>query len=381
MRSISLRLLALCVILPPALYILSLQGIETYARRSYQQRLESSLVGDAQPLLEGREQLDDRIAANVRRFVEGLSLPRWGLQLRVRVTTETGRMLYPTMMTTEPLALVPEDRAKLAAENFRLLQEGLRVELDLRLAHGSLLANLLLVVYLGAALLAMGIHYRRVMQQATREEAQSRDFLQRMERLSQRHRELLKSLAVEKARLAKDLDAARGELATRQASADSNEEAMIEEIEALEGQIEENLQRQIDQEEEIQALKEKLAELEKESSRVAGARKRSRQDVAKRFAALYKQTRFHPRAIEGFDDLPEDLKLRCEETINLLDRDPDQVTIKRKVFSKSRETFFEVVFAYRGRLYFRKTGGRGVEVVVIGSKNSQERDLGFLENL
>ena len=36
------------------------------------------------------------------------------------------------------------------------------------------------------------------------------------ERLSQRHRELLKSLAAEKARLAKDLDAARGELATRQ---------------------------------------------------------------------------------------------------------------------------------------------------------------------
>jgi hypothetical protein len=381
MRHISLRLLTLCVILPPALYILSLQGIETYARSSYQQQLESVLVGDAQLLLEGREQLDDRIAGNVRRFVEHLSLPRWGLVLHVHVATETGRMLYPALMATDPQALVPEDRAAVAAENFRLLQEGLRVELDLRLPHGSLLANLLLTLYLGAALLVMGIHYRRVMQQASREEAQSKDFLQRMERLSQRHRELLKSLAAEKARLAKDLDAARGELATRQASAHSNEEAMIEEIEALEGQIEENLDRQIRQEEEIQALKDKLAELERESSRVAGAKKRSRQDTGKRFAALYKETRFHPRAIEGFDDLPEDLKLRCEETINLLDRDPDQVTVKRKVFSKSRETFFEVVFAYRGRLYFRKTAGRGVEVVVIGSKNSQDRDLVFLESL
>lgn len=381
MRSISLRLLALCVILPPALYILSLQGIESYARRSYQHRLESVLIGDAQPLLEGREPLDDRIAANVRHFVRGLKLPDWGLRLRVGVKTESGRMIYPAPVPTDPLALVPEDRAAVAAENFRLLQEGLRVELDLRLPHGSLLANLLILVYLGAALLVMGIHYRRVMQQATREEAQSRDFLQRMERLAQRHRELLKSLTTEKARLAKELDAARGELASRQASADSNEEAMIEEIETLEGQIEENLERQIRQEEEIQALKEKLTELEKESSRLAGAKKRSRQDVAKRFGALYKQTRFHPRAIDGFDDLPEDLKLRCEETIHLLDRDPDQVTIKRKVFSKSRETLFEVVFAYRGRLYFRKTAGRGVEVVAIGSKNTQDRDLAFLESI
>jgi hypothetical protein len=48
---------------------------------------------------------------------------------------------------------------------------------------------------------------------------------------------------------------------------------------------------------------------------------------------------------------------------------------------KNRETVLEVVFAYKGRLYFRKREDRRVEVVAIGTKNTQERELEFLANL
>ena len=198
-----------------------------------------------------------------------------------------------------------------------------------------------------------------------------------MERLSRRHRKLLESLATEKARIAKDLEAVRQELDTSRTSADRNEDAMIEEILALEKKLDENVEQQLRQDDQIEALQAKLTEYEKQQNRDARSRKRTVRDVGKRFVTLYKNTRFHERAIEGFDDLPEDMKLRCEELIYQLDHDPDQVTVKRKVFSKSRETFFELVFAYRGRLYFRKTATRGVEVVTIGTKNSQERDLGL----
>ncbi len=381
MRLISLRLLALCVILPPALYILSLQGVEAYARRSYDPGIQTVLVGDVQPLLDGRVHLENQVTANIRRFLRELRLPRWGLQLRISVTTKNGQMIYPSPVPTDPLAMMPEDPAATAAENYRLLQEGLQVDLDLSLPHDSLLANLLLVVYLGAALLVMGIHYRLAQGQASREEARTTDFLERMERLSRRHRRLLESLIAEKARLAQDLGRVRSELETRRESADRNEEAMIDEIVALEQKIAENVDQQLRQQEEIKALKEKLAAFEAESARGARAKKRPRQETAKRFSALYKETRFHQRAIEGFDDLPDDLKLRCEEAIHQLDRDPEQVSVKRKVFSKSHETFFEVVFAYRGRIYFRKTAGRGVEIVAVGTKNSQDRDLTFLDSL
>ena len=159
MRLISLRLLALCIVLPPALYILSIQGVESYARRSYNRQIEAVLIGDAHPLLDGRVRLEERVAANIHSFVRNRRLPHWGLQLWIHVTTQAGRMIYPAPGVINPLDLVPEDPAATAADNYRLLQEGLKVDLDLRLPYNTLLANLLLAGYIGAALLVMVIHY------------------------------------------------------------------------------------------------------------------------------------------------------------------------------------------------------------------------------
>lgn len=58
------------------------------------------------------------------------------------------------------------------------------------------------------------------------------------------------------------------------------------------------------------------------------------------------------------------------------------MTIKRKVFSKkSRETVLEVLFAYRGRLYFRTSRDQHVEILTIGTKNTQLKDLEFIDRL
>lgn len=88
------------------------------------------------------------------------------------------------------------------------------------------------------------------------------------------------------------------------------------------------------------------------------------------------------RAIEGFVDLTEEMKIKAEEVIHQLNDDPKLVQIKRKVFGKkNRETVFEVLFAYKGRLYFRKIAGTQMEVVVIGTKLTQNKDLSFIEKL
>jgi len=58
------------------------------------------------------------------------------------------------------------------------------------------------------------------------------------------------------------------------------------------------------------------------------------------------------------------------------------VQIKRKVFSKrGRDTVLEVIFAYKGRLYFRQSKNKGVEILSIGTKNTQGKDLEFLDAL
>ena len=80
--------------------------------------------------------------------------------------------------------------------------------------------------------------------------------------------------------------------------------------------------------------------------------------------------------------MPENLKIKVEEIIHQLNDDPSKVPIKRKVFGrKNRQTVLEVVFGYKGRLYYRKTKEQRIEVLTIGTKNNQMRDLEFLRGL
>ena len=62
--------------------------------------------------------------------------------------------------------------------------------------------------------------------------------------------------------------------------------------------------------------------------------------------------------------------------------DTKRVPIKRKVFGKkNRETVFEVLFSYKGRLYYCYTQGQKPEVVAIGTKRTQTKDLAFIDQL
>jgi hypothetical protein len=81
-------------------------------------------------------------------------------------------------------------------------------------------------------------------------------------------------------------------------------------------------------------------------------------------------------------DLEEDMQLKAEEVIHTLNQDCGKVPVKRKVFSgKGALSVVESEFAHRGRMYWRRNASGKVEVLVIGTKNSQGRDLAHLEAL
>jgi len=42
---------------------------------------------------------------------------------------------------------------------------------------------------------------------------------------------------------------------------------------------------------------------------------------------------------------------------------------------------FEVIFSYSGRIYFKKRDGRKVEIITIGTKNTQEQDMTFMQSI
>jgi hypothetical protein len=86
--------------------------------------------------------------------------------------------------------------------------------------------------------------------------------------------------------------------------------------------------------------------------------------------------------VEGFLELQPDMQLKAEEVVHALNEGSNKVQVKRKVFSKkSSLTAFETVFAYKGRIYWRKTSDGRVEILAVGTKNTQHKDLNYLDSL
>ena len=129
-------------------------------------------------------------------------------------------------------------------------------------------------------------------------------------------------------------------------------------------------------------LKTKITELEKSRNHLSKQKEKSIEKLGKRFKALYKNIELTQRALNALTDMTDDMSLKAEEIIHQLNSDPDLVSVKRKVFSKKGKTAsFEVVFAYNGRLYFRRTNGKRIKILTIGSKNTQSKDLMFIDNI
>ena len=104
--------------------------------------------------------------------------------------------------------------------------------------------------------------------------------------------------------------------------------------------------------------------------------------ILKRFNTLYKKVDFHERALEGFLELTQDLQLKAEEMIHYLDQDYNQVRVKKKVFSKKGvATALQSEFAYHGRIYWKVGSDGRPQVLNIGTKNTQRKDLTYLESL
>ena len=156
---------------------------------------------------------------------------------------------------------------------------------------------------------------------------------------------------------------------------------MFQEIITLEEKFNAFIEFKQIKEKEIEELKSKIQIYERRKT--PRIRRNEFDFMLKRFSVLYKTVEMNRKALTGFLSLDEEHQIKVEEIIHLLDRDPDKVIIKRKVFSgkKNRTTCFEVLFAYNGRLYFTKNEKNIIEVLVIGTKNTQTKDMEFIHNL
>lgn len=382
MKYFPFKALILCILLPPLLYVLTVQGLEYYLEAAYQQALESRYTGDAQLLLEGRSTLKEAVHRNIEAFLAEKALIRMGVDTQVTVTTGQGVMLYPVEMDVLSRGLEGPNLMAVASENFQLLSEGLNLRLAVRVPPLSTLPIAILVGYLGLTLVVFQFFYRRGSRRSLAEDSRRREEVAALKAKEQATLNNLEQAAEAREVLGQQLGKLKNELHSERDKASATEEEMLEELLQLEDKLKENEKLQAQQDEEMAGLREQILKCEHDIEKKVGKPKLKVAEVAaKRFATLYKQLRMHDRALSGYADLTDEMKIKAEEVIHQLDADPSKVTIKRKVFGKkNRETVFEVIFAYKGRLYFRKAP-QGVEVVVIGTKQTQQKDLTFLDNL
>jgi hypothetical protein len=381
MRFFSIKILVLCILLPPVLYLLTVLLLERQVESRIARQIEEVYTGDPRALLDGSVRLEDALEANIRQYLGASALARHGFAVRVSVSTGSGKLLYPSALDPPGVGHSQPDPQRVAVENFALLSEGLAVHVEARLEHNRLISNAVLSAYVFAALALLLAHYRAAGRKLSREEGERRSEIERLAQLERQNTAKLADLQSERERLRLEFERVKSAMEGERARADRNEDDLIGEIESLETKLNENLGRQTSQEEEIRGLKEKIELLEKEQRREDRGRSKTAAAIQKRFATLYKNLTVNERAVDGLLELNEELRLKAEEVIHQLNAAPDLVVIKRKVFGKkNRETVLEVVFAYKGRLYFRRREGR-VEVVAVGTKNTQERELEFLASL
>lgn len=374
MKHLSFKILILYILLPPVLYILSAQSIEKHLKARYLSEIKDIYIGDTLQLFDGSVRLQDAVTKNIDLFLQNKALISYGVKTNITVATEQGTLVYPAPFEESTGPLPRFDPAQVAADNYNLMHEGLLVQVDLKLEYNTLLSNVIISFYIFASILALYFYYLAGLKKAKMDELEKSTEMDRLLNIEKEYNNNLIALEREKEKLTSKYSKIKKELENEKIKATSAEDEMIAEIITLEEKIEMNLSLQEEQRKEINASKQKIKRFE------GGKQKTKGYDTTqKRFKALYKNITINERAISGFMELTDDLRIKSEEIIHKLNENPKLVPIKRKVFGeKNRKPVQEVIFAYKGRLYFHVAKEGRIEVLAVGTKNTQTKDMGFL---
>jgi hypothetical protein len=346
------------------------------------EEIKDVYIGDSRLLFDGSVSVKDAVNKNITRYLREQWLVKIGLKLDVIVTTRKGTIIFPAILEDPAAAVSPSDPMQIAAENYNLLNDGLVVHIDSEILYYKPISIGILFLYIGISLAFMAVSSRRSFRKAKMEEMEKLRTINRLIEREKHSLDILKKLGKKRNELNIRYDELRDELEKEKLQASKTEDGMLEEIISLEEELNRNVGMQQEQQQEIDRLKSEIERFEKNNQKGKQKNKKGVDSTGRRFKALYKSIVINKRALDGFVSLPEDMKIKCEEVIHQLNENPEQVHIKRKVFSKkSNETVLEILFAYKGRLYFRRLSDQRVEVLTIGTKNTQIKDLEFIDTL
>jgi hypothetical protein len=381
MKNFPYKILFLCIFLPPVCYILTLNALEQYLQKRETEKVRAILIQNQEALYHGWYTVKDEVSRNVGDYLSRGLKYRLGVRTNILVKTGDDRILFPSesagvdggadfaMQQTDSLRYM-----EVASENYRILSEGLTLSVAVRIRHNSWLANAILVFYVFLAVVVFrqvvrkglresereGAEQKRLIDSVTLQLTQAESKLTEVEAKEAEHLGKINALKEERTDLAKDID------------------GLLEEIENQEAGLSEQIRLKEEMTGQVLQLR---TELDKVAAKIK-KKKKTTDATAKRFAVLYKNLAFTERAVEGFLELSDEFQLKAEEVIHKLNEDESAVSVKRKVFGKGGKlNVLEVPFSYSGRIYYQKDSRTKKTVVALGTKNTQDKDLAYLESM
>lgn len=375
----------ICLLVTPILYIATLSSCEKYLNKRYSLQIQDILIGDSTPLMDGSVRVEEQVAKNIHAFLkQDWIIQKTRFDLNILVTTMHGKIIYPVFLDIN--SNVQDLNAEfntdaIAKNNFNILNNGLNVKIEANLSHGSFIGNSILIVYFGVSFVIFFVFYKIGSSKAAIDRKKNNQLIADLKKEEKNYKQILDDLKKERQGLFENIKALNAKYQEDKRKAKINEEEMFEEIVSLEEKFNTFLELKQSKEKEIEELKSKIQLYERRKT--PKGRRNEFDFITKRFSVLYKNLEMNRKALLGFLNLSEEHQIKVEELIHLLDLDPDKITIKRKVFSgkKNRTTCYEVLFAYNGRLYYKKNENNKIEILVIGTKNTQGKDMEFIHNL
>ncbi len=149
MKTFPFKILFLCIFLPPVCYILTLNGLETYLGKRETERVQELMIQDQQALFEGRHTIKQEINRNIGRYLSDDFKHRIGIRTEILVRTRDDRILYPSQTKLDTASPFEKEGGfaetgleslrytEVASENYRILSEGLVLDVDLQIGQNT----------------------------------------------------------------------------------------------------------------------------------------------------------------------------------------------------------------------------------------------------
>ncbi len=388
MKRFPFKILLISIILPPLCYILTLQLLDSYFQKHEESQINQILIQNDEALYEGQYTVKEEINRNIGEYLSRCLKYKLGVKIDILVKTKDDHILYPSQFEMghksfqeaddfSELQVEALNYVEVGAENYKILNEGLTLNVNVKIKHYGLLSNSIIGFYIFIFVLIGHRFIKKEIRETERQEKKHETVVRGLTRRLRKADTGLKAVKVNQVDYLKKIVGLKKDKKDLSKDVD----AFLEEIEKLE----EGLESQKDLKESIEY---EVLELREELDRLQGKlqkpkkKKKKVETTGKRFKVLYKNLVFTERAIIGFLSLTNEFQLKAEDIIHRLNEDVSLVSVKRRVFGKGgKMNILEVAFSYSGRIYFQQDDQPKTKIAAIGTKNTQDQDLAYLESI